>query len=174
MIMPSRTQLLNGAKSFCAAFSSSNPPSALLTHFSSHTNPSVHEYGLPCLAPFLGRAFTGREGVLQYFETIAEYIRPTEEIVFDGWMVDVENSMVSVKGETQFIWKPTGERWDETFCYRLKMIEEGEDGECKVEEYRIWADTGAGEFFILWPKRRSIAVSPFYTRHLVPGLLDGS
>lgn len=86
--------------------------------------------------------------MLQYFETINECIKPAEGggIVFGDWMVDTENSLVSVTGKARFIWNSTGESWDETFCYRLKMVDEGEMGECKVEEYRIWADTGAGEF----------------------------
>lgn len=144
--MPSRTQLLNGAKSFCASLSSSEPLSAILKHFSTQTTPSVHEYGLPSIAPFLGRTFTGREEVSKYFETLFELLKVEGEMVFDGWMVDTETSLVSVKGKARFTWISTGESWDETFCYRLKMVEEGEEGECKVEEYRIWPDTGAGEF----------------------------
>ncbi|KAK2761713.1 hypothetical protein FQN54_001541 [Arachnomyces sp. PD_36] len=148
--MPHRHPLLSAAQSFCTAFSTSQPPSTLLSHFSTHPTPSVHEYGLPILAPFLGRTFTGRgrEGVRRYFELIAEHMAPLPPaeggggIEFDGWMVDTERAMVSVLGKARFVWKSTGDEWDEVFCYRLKMVEE-EGGEWKVEEYRIWADTGA-------------------------------
>lgn len=150
LTMPSRAQLLDGAKSFCASFSSSEPLSAILKHFSTQIAPSVHEYGLPCLAPFLGRTFKGREAVLQYFETIFELLKVEGKMSFDGWMVDTETGLVSVTGMARFRWISTGECWDETFCYRLKMVEEGEEGDFKVEEYRIWADTGAGEFDVVY------------------------
>jgi hypothetical protein len=107
----------------------------------------VHEHGLPVLAPFLGRTFTGTDGVGRYFELISDLLT-FENMSFDGedeWIVDTVSMSVSLRGRARFAWKETGEGWDETFCYRIGLAEDqGEGGGgLKVQEYRVWADTGA-------------------------------
>jgi hypothetical protein len=107
----------------------------------------VHEHGLPVLAPFLGRTFTGTDGVGRYFELIADLLS-FEKMSFDGedeWIVDTVSMAVSLRGRARFTWKETGEGWDETFCYRIGLAEDqGKGGGgLKVQEYRVWADTGA-------------------------------
>lgn len=107
----------------------------------------VHEHGLPVLAPFLGRTFTGTDGVGRYFELIADLLS-FEKMSFDGedeWIVDTVSMAVSLRGRARFTWKETGEGWNETFCYRIGLAEDqGKGGGgLKVQEYRVWADTGA-------------------------------
>lgn len=46
--------------------------------------------------------------------------------------------MVSVVGKARFVWKTTGNGWDETFTYRLRF-----DQDAKVVVYEVWADSGA-------------------------------
>ena len=84
-----------------------------------------------------------------------------EDMEFDPeeqWVVDTETMAVVVRGRARFWSKKSGEGWDETFVYRLGMAEdvyEDEDGAgagaggsggkrgLKVQEYLVWADTGA-------------------------------
>ncbi|PKX91796.1 uncharacterized protein P174DRAFT_422944 [Aspergillus novofumigatus IBT 16806] len=124
-----------------------SPATVLLSHFTADPLPMVHEHGLPVLAPFLGRTFTGKDGVGRYFELIADLLS-FEKMSFDGedeWIVDTVSMAVSLRGRARFTWKETGEGWDETFCYRIGLAEDqGKGGGgLKVQEYRVWADTGA-------------------------------
>ncbi|KAH2091570.1 hypothetical protein KXX03_000098 [Aspergillus fumigatus] len=133
--------------SLCDAFASAAPVPVLLSHFTADPLPMVHEHGLPVLAPFLGRTFTGTDGVGRYFELIADLLS-FEKMSFDGedeWIVDTVSMAVSLRGRARFTWKETGEGWNETFCYRIGLAEDqGKGGGgLKVQEYRVWADTGA-------------------------------
>ncbi|KAH2055310.1 hypothetical protein KXV43_002792 [Aspergillus fumigatus] len=133
--------------SLCDAFASAAPVPVLLSHFTADPLPMVHEHGLPVLAPFLGRTFTGTDGVCRYFELIADLLS-FEKMSFDGedeWIVDTVSMAVSLRGRARFTWKETGEGWNETFCYRIGLAEDqGKGGGgLKVQEYRVWADTGA-------------------------------
>ncbi|OJZ89076.1 hypothetical protein ASPFODRAFT_129486 [Aspergillus luchuensis CBS 106.47] len=103
--------------------------------------------GLPDLAPFLGRDFTGQDGVKAYFETMGAALR-YEGMRFEDeqdWVIDEEKGCVCVRGWARFIAQETEMGWDEGFVYRLKIVQDGggSDGEWKVQEYRVWADTGA-------------------------------
>ena len=157
-----RANLLSPARSLCAAFSSSTSSSipTLLSHFTRDPYPIAHEHGLPSLAPFLGRTFSGIDGVGRYFEVLGDELG-FEDMEFDPeeqWVVDTETMAVVVRGRARFWSKKSGEGWDETFVYRLGMAEdvyEYEDGAgasaggsggkrgLKVQEYLVWADTGA-------------------------------
>jgi hypothetical protein len=53
-------------------------------------------------------------------------------------MVDIEERKVAVKGEAEFKWIATENKWDETFVYVLDFDEED-----KVKRYQVWADSGA-------------------------------
>jgi hypothetical protein len=136
---PTHTALLTAATSFCNAFSTSAPPSEILTnHFTRHHDDIlVHEHGQPQLAPFLGRTFRGADGLTQYLSVIAECLS-YENMRFTEYIVDAEARKVSVKGEGRFTWKSTGQSWDEAFAFVLEF-----DGENRVKRYEIWADSGA-------------------------------
>lgn len=127
-----------------------SPPSIpnILKAFTTNPSPLIYEHGLPQLAPFLGRSFTGRKGVSHYFEVLAETLS-IEGMTFEdekAWLVDGSAMAVCLRGQARFMWKETGQAWDETFVYRIalaKDVSEEGDGGLKVSEYRVWADTGA-------------------------------
>ncbi|OJJ48160.1 hypothetical protein ASPZODRAFT_61540 [Penicilliopsis zonata CBS 506.65] len=136
-----RSTLLEPAQSLCNAFASSASLPTLLSHFTSNPLPVVHEHGLKGLAPFLGRSFTGIDGVARYFELIGQLLE-IQDIRFDAlddWVVDPGSLVVMLRGYARFKWRETGQTWDETVCYRIGLAEEI----LKVQEYRVWADTGA-------------------------------
>ncbi|PLB52617.1 hypothetical protein P170DRAFT_507373 [Aspergillus steynii IBT 23096] len=157
--------VLSRIHTLCTTFSdpSSSLPS-LLSNFTT-SEPWAFEHGLPALAPFLGRKFSGIEGLTRYFTLLAEtleieWMRVEGE---EGWVVDVDVDgdshgimKVSLRGEARFRWKSTGQAWEEGFAYRIGLVDEGEgagagagagaegDGNrVKVKEYEVWADTGA-------------------------------
>ncbi|KAJ5124111.1 uncharacterized protein N7515_007936 [Penicillium bovifimosum] len=127
------------------------PQSTLLSTFTTSPSPLAHEHGLPQLAPFLGRPFTGQEGLKTYFDLLSTHLS-IETMTFEpdaDWVVDESCMAVSLRGKATFVWKETGQGWDETFVYRIRVAEEcsGSEGQgqgtLKVCEYRVWADTGA-------------------------------
>jgi len=134
-----RDSLVNAAAAFCDAFSAEQPPSAILKHFSSaHVDDIIaFEHGLPQLAPFLGRRFSGLDGVRSYFDLIGKCLSYSD-MRFSNYIVDAFTNQVSVRGEACFTWKSTGQAWDEIFTYVL-----GFDENLKVLKYEIWADSGA-------------------------------
>lgn len=141
--MLSRDSLLSAAQGLSTAFSNGLPVSQIITHFSSTflNPPEALEHGLPQLAPFLGRSFTGVDGISEYFSLLQNYLT-FSDMKFSEWMVDVDAKKVCVKGEAEFKWKRTGCKWNEVFVYVLDMVEEA--GEMKVARYQVWADSGAG------------------------------
>lgn len=159
--MYTKPSLLVPARALCTAFASGANIPTILSHFTHDPYPIVHEHGLPGLAPFLGRTFTGVDGVSRYFQLLSEHLG-FEAMQFEDeslWVVDTEAMAVVVRGEARFWSKKTGEGWDERFVYRLGLAEEvgavGDDygagtgdGDgvmkgLKVQEYLVWADTGA-------------------------------
>jgi len=132
-----RDNLLRAAKSLCTDFASKKDPEALMTHFSTTRQCTAYEHGSPILAPFLGRPFVGRDGVRDYFKTIASTLS-FERMEFSDYIVDPEVQKVSVKGRAKFTWLSTAQSWDEIFTYVLDF-----DDDCKVTDYQVWADTGA-------------------------------
>ncbi|KAJ3521832.1 hypothetical protein NM688_g8965 [Phlebia brevispora] len=139
----SRSQLLASAQALCTAFANQAPLDELLTHFSTTHQVSAHEHGLPCLAPFLGRTFTGRTGphsVEAYFKLLQQLLI-YQDMRFGDWTVDTEARKVCAKGKARFTWidgKGKGQWWDEQFIYMLDFDDEG-----KVTDYQVWADSGA-------------------------------
>jgi len=132
-----REKLQSAAEAFCEAFSQNKDLDTILGHFSSQDEICAIEYGLPKLAPFLGRPFVGKDKVRGYFETIGALLSYSE-IRFSEYVVDAESLKVSVKGNGRFMWKSTGVEWDEVFTYTLDF-----DDAFKVLRYQIWADSGA-------------------------------
>ncbi|KAJ5162272.1 hypothetical protein N7492_007664 [Penicillium capsulatum] len=124
------------------------PITALISTFTTVPTPIIHEHGLPQLAPFLGRTFTGQDGIARYFELLTEYLS-ISNMTFesdDAWLVDESCMAVSLRGSATFTWKSTQQGWDETFVYRIALAEEaGPDARpgLKIYEYRVWADSGA-------------------------------
>ncbi|GLA11019.1 hypothetical protein AnigIFM62618_003306 [Aspergillus niger] len=151
---PDKRTLKQTTHTFLTTLTQSPPPplSTILAQFTSSpsTPPLIHEAGLPQLAPFLGRDFTGQDGVKRYFETMGSALR-YEGMRFEDerdWVIDEEKGCVCVRGWARFISKRTEMGWDEGFVYRLAIAQDGgeeedSDGEWKVQEYRVWADTGA-------------------------------
>ena len=132
-----RTKLLHAATSFCNAFSAQADPSVILDHFSDAPDTFAFEHGLPQLAPFLGRRFSGIEAVSDYFKIIGQTLS-YEDMRFEDYIVDAEIGKVSVRGQARFTAKATGQGWDEVFTYVLAF-----DQDAKVRSYEVWADSGA-------------------------------
>ncbi|KAI9045653.1 uncharacterized protein KD926_008070 [Aspergillus affinis] len=153
----SRSAVLTRTHALLNAFS--NPSTSLQTLLSNFTSsdPWALEHGLPLLAPFLGRKYTGLEGLKTYFTLLAEtleieWMRFEEE---GGWVVDLDGEQgdgkgkgeserkVSLRGEAQFRWKSTNQAWEEGFAYRIGLVDEDGGDDVKVKSYEVWADTGA-------------------------------
>lgn len=137
----SRPHLHDAAQRFCSEFAGKKSIDTLLGHFSKTRPCEVIEYGLPELAPFLGKPFKGHDGVRHYFSTVAALITYENMHFPDSeydYVVDTDARKVSVKGTAVFTWVATGKSWGETFAYVLDF-----DDEYKVTRYQIWGDTGA-------------------------------
>jgi hypothetical protein len=128
--MVPRLTLLSPIQSLLTALTS--PPtsptyiSTILSTFTIEPTPSIHEHGLPQLAPFLGRTFTGTDGIARYFELLAETLS-ISDMTFEpeeAWLVDNDCMAVVLRGRARFRWKRTGQGWDETFIYRIALAEE--------------------------------------------------
>ncbi|KAF8076052.1 hypothetical protein FPV67DRAFT_1617573 [Lyophyllum atratum] len=134
---PSRSELLSSAQQFCEDFANKKDITTLISHFSTTHQATAIEHGEPALAPFLGRPFVGLAEVQKYFETVASLLL-YENMRFSEFVVDPVTRKVAMKGQARFTWMSTKESWDETFAYILDF-----DGENKVAEYQVWADSGA-------------------------------
>ncbi|KAJ5970542.1 uncharacterized protein N7479_000460 [Penicillium vulpinum] len=125
-------------------------PNQLLSTFTTSPKPLVHEHGLPQLAPFLGRPFTGQDGIATYFKLLSSLLS-IKNMAFEpeeSWVVDESCMAVSLRGTATFVWKESRQAWDETFVYRIKLAVDGGggrsgEGRLAVCEYQVWADTGA-------------------------------
>jgi len=137
MMALDRTRLLQAATSFCNAFAAQSELSVVLGHFSDSSGTFAMEHGLPRLAPFLGRRFTGIEEIKDYFALISEELSYSD-MLFVDYIVDAEERKVSVRGTARFECKSTGQGWNEVFMYALAF-----DDSLKVKAYEIWADSGA-------------------------------
>ncbi|KAJ5119017.1 hypothetical protein N7448_010726 [Penicillium atrosanguineum] len=144
--MVTRKSLITAVQSLLTALST--PPDQnpnLLSTFTTNPPPLCFEHGLPQLVPFLGRYFTGQEGVTRYFALLSEHL-DIKNMTFEpdtDWLVDEVSMAVCLRGNAQFVWKSTGQAWDETFVYRIVVAEDTGAKGLKVQEYRVWADTGA-------------------------------
>lgn len=126
-----RQNLLTPTSSLFKALSTTPPPAlhTLLAHFTRSPLPIIHEHGHPSLAPFLGRTFTGTDGIARYFSLLQDLLEITD-MVFDDpddWVVDTTCLAVFLRGQARFTWKKTGQSWDETFAYRVALAEEDPD-----------------------------------------------
>lgn len=147
-----RLLLLEAVQSLLQALANPDPkiPDQLLSTFTTNPKPLAHEHGLPQLAPFLGRCFTGQDGISTYFNLITSYLE-IKNMAFgseESWVVDESCMTVALRGTATFIWKETRQAWDETFAYQIKLAEDmsddpGKKGSLKISEYQVWADTGA-------------------------------
>ncbi|KAJ5632872.1 hypothetical protein N7490_009211 [Penicillium lividum] len=150
--MALRSTLIEPIKSLQTALTI-NSISTITSTFTTQPAPIVHEHGLPQLAPFLGRTFTGidgGEGISEYFKIIMTtlHIRSMAFEHESNWLVDETNMAVCLRGTATFIWRETGQSWDETFIYRIALAKDESNDEAKqgrllVSEYKVWADTGA-------------------------------
>lgn len=134
--MTPRATLLPPVQSLLKALTATPPsPSEILKTFTSTPIPLVHEHGLPQLAPFLGRSFTGQDGVARYFQLLGETVE-IREMVFEDeemWCVDDVAMAVALRGRATFYWKGSGQGWEETFFYRIALAvdvgeQEGDQG----------------------------------------------
>lgn len=136
-------QLRATAESLCLAFAGKADQDTLLSHFSDTHAISAFEHGLPHLAPFLGRLFTGRRGpdsVPAYFALLSQYLT-YEDMTFGPWVVDADSHKVCVKGRAKFTWSEgegKGQSWHEQFVYMFDFDQDG-----KITDYQVWADSGA-------------------------------
>ncbi|KAL4897591.1 hypothetical protein BDV59DRAFT_197874 [Aspergillus ambiguus] len=142
--------------SLCSDFSSGSPLPTLLSHFTTDPAPSAIEHGAREIAPFLGREFTGRSGLTEYFRTVADLLT-IEWMHFDPpdtWTIHISPggaATVWLRGRARFAWKTTQQAWNETFAYRLEAVpvpvaadgNNNDDDDWKVRRYEVWADTGA-------------------------------
>ena len=132
-----RQKLLTAAEAFCNSFAQKEAPEKIFSHFSEADDVLALEHGLPELAPFLGRAFRGHEGLEEYFSLLSSHLS-YDHMRFSNYVVDAEDKKVSVRGEAKFTWTSTSQSWDEVFTYALQF-----DDDLKVKVYEIWADSGA-------------------------------
>jgi hypothetical protein len=149
-----RPTLLAPIYSLTSAFAAGASPSIILTHFTTSPPPVVHEYGnrhLQSQLPFIGRDFIGLSGVGEYFDLLAEHLSYSD-MGFDSeddWVVDPQNMTVCLRGCARFTHKATGQSWNEVFMWRVSLSEDLGESEpdpgqgLKVQDYRVWADTGA-------------------------------
>jgi hypothetical protein len=121
---------------FCDAFFQKDTDT-ILSYFSTTHEVSAIEYGIPILAPFLGKTFVGISEIQRYFDLIGSLLS-YKDVEFSEFVVDPEDMKVSVKGKGTFTWLSTEQSWDETFTYTLDF-----DDELKVVRYQVWADSGA-------------------------------
>ncbi len=77
----------------------------------------------------------------EYFNLLQQYLT-FENMEFSDYVVDEAEKVVGVRGRARFTWKGTGKGWDEVFVYRLGFVGQ-EDGEWKVSQYEVWADSGS-------------------------------
>ncbi|KAJ5864597.1 uncharacterized protein N7529_006513 [Penicillium soppii] len=127
-----------------------NIPNQFSSAFTTSPKPVAYEHGLPQLAPFVGRSFTGQEGISTYFNLLSTHLE-IKNMAFESeenWVIDESCMSVALRGTATFIWKKTRQAWSETFAYRIKLAEDVSDdpekkGCLKVSEYQVWADTGA-------------------------------
>jgi hypothetical protein len=132
-----RVNLLRTARSLCESFANKEPLDTILQHFSS--NVVCLEHGLQNNSlPFLGREFEGQQGAKEYF-TILSNLLDHDKMSFRDYVVDVESSIVCVRGEATFTFKSTCQSWNEVFTYRLAFDDLGD----KIKIYEVWADSGA-------------------------------
>lgn len=148
--MTPRSTLTDPIQSLLATLVTPNPIPIITSTFTTQPAPIIHEHGLQQLAPFLGRTFTGIEGISDYFNIIMTTLE-IKSMTFEpesNWLVDDTNMAVCLRGTANFIWRKTGQSWDETFIYRIALSRDTSEEEVKrgrllVAEYKVWADTGA-------------------------------
>ncbi|KAF9892816.1 hypothetical protein FE257_000405 [Aspergillus nanangensis] len=130
--------------SLCDDFSTGRPLANILSNFTISPPPIALEHGLPQLAPFLGREFTGLDGLQEYFTLIGDLltIKSMRFDAQDQWVVDIAKGVVCLRGYARFSAKETDQSWDEVFIYRIEGVG-NECGEWKVRRYEVWADSGA-------------------------------
>ncbi|EIN05988.1 hypothetical protein PUNSTDRAFT_73269 [Punctularia strigosozonata HHB-11173 SS5] len=138
--MVSRAALLSSAQGLISDFSQKEPIDRLLSHFSRTHACEAFEHGEPCLAPFLGRPFSGLDQIRRYFAMLQDYLT-YENMTFDQFCVDAESRRVSCVGKAKFTWvKPNPGDWNEIFHYLLDFDDSPEP---KITNYQVWADSGA-------------------------------
>ncbi|KAJ5639681.1 uncharacterized protein N7484_007543 [Penicillium longicatenatum] len=148
--MTPRSTLTGPIQSLLATLVTPNPISTITSTFTTQPAPIAHEHGLQQLAPFLGRTFTGIDGISEYFDTMISTLE-IKSMKFEpesNWLVDDTNMAVCLRGTATFIWRETGQSWDETFVYRVALArdtseDKDKQGRLLVSEYQVWADTGA-------------------------------
>ncbi|KAK5790600.1 hypothetical protein VI817_007887 [Penicillium citrinum] len=148
--MPSRETLVQPVRALCHSLSSAAAIPDILRHFTVSPPPVAAEYGLKSLAPFLGREFEGQNGVAHYFHLVTD-ILAVHSMTFEeeiSWMVDETLHLVGLRGKASFVWKDTGQLFEEAFFYRIGLAQEEENDDLqqrqwKVQDYRVWSDTGA-------------------------------
>ncbi|KAJ5548810.1 hypothetical protein N7513_006044 [Penicillium frequentans] len=148
--MTPRSTLNGPIQSLLATLVTPNPISTITSTFTTQPAPIVHEHGLQQLAPFLGRTFTGIDGISEYFNILMKTLE-IKSMTFEpesNWLVDDTNMAVCLRGTARFTWQETSQSWDETFVYRIALAKDTSEDEEKrgrllVSEYKVWADTGA-------------------------------
>ncbi|EED18593.1 conserved hypothetical protein [Talaromyces stipitatus ATCC 10500] len=151
-----RPAILSSIHSLISAFTSNASTPTILAHFTTSPTPLVHEHGSPLFQsylPFLGRDFIGLKAVGEYFDLLAKHLSISDAHFDDedDWVVDPQNMTVCLRGRARFTVNDTKESWVETFIWRVTLSEdltgESEPDDAgqglKVQEYRVWADTGA-------------------------------
>mmetsp|Transcript_23555 Transcript_23555/g.51538 ORF Transcript_23555/g.51538 Transcript_23555/m.51538 type:complete len:156 (-) Transcript_23555:18-485(-) len=134
-----RDDWLRSTRALCNAFANHCSMEQIIDCFTSSQQDNIllFEHGLPELAPFLGRAFRGTQGIRDYFAVVSEHLS-YQAMSFSDYSVDMELGVVSVRGNAEFTWKSTGKHWNECFIYRIQLDEDG-----KIVVYEVWADSGA-------------------------------
>jgi hypothetical protein len=110
------------AQEFCSAFASGATPSQLASFF--RTDAVACEHGPDNVSnelPFLGRTYSGRASLQDYFEQVMELLKVVGKTEFSDWTVDTDAvprstvtgggaAVVTTRGKATFEYKRTGKR----------------------------------------------------------------
>ena len=134
-----REDWLQSTRKLCDLFANKGSMEDIVETFSPSRPDEIllFEHGLPELASFLGRSFTGKSGIRDYFGVVSDHLS-YKDMSFSDFIFDADLKVASVRGKAEFTWKSTGKSWKEVFLYRIKLDDEG-----KILVYEVWADSGA-------------------------------
>ena len=177
---PSRAQLLESTRRFLQALSTSTPPLALLTHFSTTSQISILHYPSTCPHPS-SSLLLGPNAIRSYFDLLAtHWTRSNLSAPHNLIHADPDTRTVTLAGSSiRWTWRANGRSWTEEFtCIlgfdefakitRFEVRTESEPGTCvmcAVDRDSQEAPTPRPVPLILGPKSTDMKKKSIPTRH---------